>query len=151
MTEFKQDTRNYLLGLEKEELVNRVMALQKLVFDERQKKNKLRNKPRPIIWEDQVFRKIALKFAYFGGEFDGLQIQSGNTNTIESHLWDAVVKSKLRPPEDMPGPYSRCARTDKGVSAFEQVVTVEVRSKLTEDQILVSQKITIKIFKKYNF
>lgn len=62
---------------------------------------------------------------------NGLQIQTATANTIESHIWRAIIMTKLRPPEDMPGDYySRCARTDKGVSAFQNVITIQLRSKL---------------------
>ena len=82
-------------------------------------------------WNTVNFRKVALKFAYLGKEFDGLQIQTESNNTIESHLWEAIVGCKLRPGDCMPGPnYTRCARTDKGVSAFEQVITMELKSNL---------------------
>ena len=60
-----------------------------------------------------------------------MQIQTESNNTIESHLWEAIVGCKLRPGDCMPGPnYTRCARTDKGVSAFEQVITMELKSNL---------------------
>ena len=63
--------------------------------------------------------------------FGPLWIQTESNNTIESHLWEAIVGCKLRPGDCMPGPnYTRCARTDKGVSAFEQVITIELKSNL---------------------
>ena len=143
MADFRLDTRNFLNSLSKEELITRLMALQKHLFSMREngpdsnmdKISQLRHLKKqkyqkPIIWSEQKFIKVALKFAYLGADFNGLQIQTATANTVESHIWRAILVSKLRPDENMPGEfYSRCARTDKGVSAFQNVLTIELRSK----------------------
>ena len=102
-------------------------------------------------------RHIALKFAYLGGRYNGYEHANSNITplpTIEEVLWKALRKARLiSPPTASPdesmevvwdpakrlevGPleiswegceYSKCGRTDKGVSAFGQVVGVRVRS-----------------------
>ncbi|KXS97374.1 hypothetical protein AC578_9603 [Pseudocercospora eumusae] len=92
-------------------------------------------------------RVIALKFAYLGGNYNGFEHHNNNTTplpTIEEELWKALNKTKLIFPEDKGGErrgggggeevcwegvgYSKCGRTDRGVSAFGQVVGVRVRS-----------------------
>ncbi|KJH46900.1 tRNA pseudouridine synthase A [Dictyocaulus viviparus] len=60
-------------------------------------------------------RKIAIQFLYYGWDFDGL------------HLMSALLKTKLIS-DEKDCDFSRCGRTDKGVSAFRQVAAVVVRS-----------------------
>lgn len=82
-------------------------------------------------------RLIALKFAYLGKRYNGFEYQSdGALSTIEEELWKALVKACLVfPNPDRPNEvdwnvceYSKCGRTDRGVSAFGQVVALRVRS-----------------------
>lgn len=87
-------------------------------------------------------RLIALKFAYLGGNYNGFEHHTNNTTplpTIEEELWKALRKVKLIFPTFKPGQseddvcwdgveYSKCGRTDRGVSAFGQVIGVRVRS-----------------------
>ncbi|KAI9823095.1 MAG: hypothetical protein M1819_001514 [Sarea resinae] len=87
-------------------------------------------------------RHIALKFAYLGQRYNGFEHHANNTTplpTIEEELWKAFMKSRLIFPVDdgqaKPGEvnwegcdYSKCGRTDKGVSAFGQVIGIRVRS-----------------------
>lgn len=101
-------------------------------------------------------RLIALKFAYFGQRYNGLEYHHGNTTplpTVEEELWKALYKARLVFPTPNPliqagdpnwegCEYSKCGRTDVGVSAFGQVVGIRVRSnrpvKRTEDATLQS-------------
>ncbi|KAJ9661971.1 pseudouridine synthase deg1 [Coniosporium apollinis] len=95
---------------------------------------------------------IALKFAYLGGRYNGYEHHANNTTplpTVEEELFRALRKTRLIFPRDRDGgfvvdgngesseggevnwegcEYSKCGRTDRGVSAFGQVVGVRVRS-----------------------
>ncbi|CAI7610092.1 unnamed protein product [Penicillium pancosmium] len=97
-------------------------------------------------------RFIALKFAYLGQQYNGLEHTNGNVTplpTIEEILWKAMRRTRLILPEtsssDEPNDtqprelrpycihwdgcdYSKAGRTDRGVSAFGQVIGVRVRS-----------------------
>lgn len=87
-------------------------------------------------------RFIALKFAYLGRRYNGLEFHPNNKTplpTVEEELWKALNKARLVFPtpntllgSDEPNwegcDYSKCGRTDKGVSAFGQVVGIRVRS-----------------------
>ncbi|KAF1969246.1 pseudouridine synthase [Bimuria novae-zelandiae CBS 107.79] len=105
-------------------------------------------------------RLIALKFAYLGQRYNGLEHHANNTTplpTIEEELWKALVKTRLISPTPRGGgedetykrldkkmfdkwdrdgadvnwegcEYSKCGRTDRGVSAFGQVIGIRVRS-----------------------
>lgn len=96
-------------------------------------------------------RFIALKFAYLGQRYNGYEHANGNVTplpTIEEELWKALRKARLIFPTtttddcDDSEPrgtrpftinwegcdYSKCGRTDRGVSAFGQVIGIRVRS-----------------------
>ena len=82
-------------------------------------------------------RHIALKIAYLGWDFHGFASQESTENTIESHFFAALSKACLIE-NRADCNYSRCGRTDKGVSAFSQVVSLDVRSNLTEGLGLIT-------------
>lgn len=99
-------------------------------------------------------RQIALKFAYLGKNYNGYEHAKRGIYplpTIEEALWQAVRRARLiSPPTSEPieesndwlkervpkaldinwdgCQYSKCGRTDRGVSAFGQVIGVRVRS-----------------------
>lgn len=87
-------------------------------------------------------RLIALKFAYLGQNYNGLEYHPNNKTplpTVEQVLWKALNKGRLIFPTPDPSKhpdevnwdgceYSKCGRTDRGVSAFGQVVGIRVRS-----------------------
>uniref|UniRef100_A0A8R1HL24 tRNA pseudouridine synthase n=1 Tax=Caenorhabditis japonica TaxID=281687 RepID=A0A8R1HL24_CAEJA len=72
-------------------------------------------------------RKIAFQFFYLGWQYDGLVQQPNTKNTVEHHLMEALLKTHLI--DDWSAcEFSRCGRTDKGVSAFRQTAALTVRS-----------------------
>ena len=86
-------------------------------------------------------RLIALKFAYLGQRYNGFEHHTGNQTplpTVEEELWKALKKARLVFPTNLAAgegqvswegcEYSKCGRTDKGVSAFGQVIALRVRS-----------------------
>ncbi|KAL3438259.1 pseudouridine synthase [Aspergillus tetrazonus] len=100
------------------------------------------------------FRFIALKFAYLGQRYQGLEHANNNPTalpTIEEEMWKALMRTRLIFPTDMGDEdvpdrkakrkenepfniswegceYSKAGRTDRGVSAFGQVIGLKVRS-----------------------
>ena len=102
---------------------------------------KPRKAPKPFDASRYNTRLIALRFAYLGGAYNGFEHHTGNKTplpTIEEELWKALRKTKLIFPTFKEGKeeeicwdgvdYSKCGRTDRGVSAFGQVIGVRVRS-----------------------
>jgi tRNA pseudouridine38/39 synthase len=77
-------------------------------------------------------RKIALKFSYAGAGYGGLawQPSEGPLPTVEGVLFAALTKARLVDPDaGLEGcGWERCGRTDRGVSAAGQVVSLYVRS-----------------------
>ncbi|KAJ7397867.1 hypothetical protein BTVI_130992 [Pitangus sulphuratus] len=78
-------------------------------------------------------RKIVLLMAYSGKGYHGMQRNVGSSQfkTIEDDLVSALVQSGCIPEnhgQDMKKmSFQRCARTDKGVSAAGQIVSLKVR------------------------
>ena len=95
----------------------------------------------------QQEHKIALQFSYMGHNYGGLNFQPDYSNTVEEKLFDALRRTHLCRFEkissqaknisssertvnyETPPQFSRCGRTDRGVSAFQNVVSLMVRSK----------------------
>ncbi|KAI1388937.1 pseudouridine synthase [Hypoxylon trugodes] len=80
-------------------------------------------------------RLVAFKLAYLGKRYGGFEFAvHANLPSIEEELWKAFVKACLIFPENPDVvdwdscEYSKCGRTDRGVSAFGQVIAVRVRS-----------------------
>ncbi|TPX65743.1 hypothetical protein SpCBS45565_g04950 [Spizellomyces sp. 'palustris'] len=95
-------------------------------------KAKLRKKaaPRPFDFKAHPLRPIALRLSYLGWSYHGLASQETDTvPTVESHVFNALMTAKLIPDRKV-CQFSRCGRTDKGVSAFEQVLGLWIRSSL---------------------
>jgi tRNA pseudouridine38/39 synthase len=102
---------------------------------------KPRKAPKPFDPSRYNTRLIALRFAYLGGAYNGFEHHTNNKTplpTIEEELFKALRKTKLIFPAFKEGKeeevcwdgveYSKCGRTDRGVSAFGQVIGVRVRS-----------------------
>lgn len=95
-------------------------------------KPKVKRRPDPSRYNT---RFIALKLAYLGKNYGGFEFSaSGSQPSIEEELWNALTKACLIFPEDEKVvdfnicEYSKCGRTDRGVSAFGQVIGLRVRS-----------------------
>lgn len=134
-----------LEAMDKDELVKRVLSLQRLCgqlrnakthklshYQEMEAKFK-RKKPKKLRQQTRVFknnmcRYVALKIAYLGWDYDGLQSNPNVEDTIERILRLALKETCLVDEED-PIKFTRSGRTDKGVSAFQQVVTLRIRTK----------------------
>ncbi|KAF8323213.1 tRNA pseudouridine synthase [Clavulina sp. PMI_390] len=87
-----------------------------------------RSNQKPFDFSSYPRRKIAIKFCYWGSDYSGLAIQDGFTPlpTVESVLFGALAKARLVDPDaGLEGcGWSRCGRTDRGVSAAGQVVSL---------------------------
>uniref|UniRef100_M4B3Y2 tRNA pseudouridine synthase n=1 Tax=Hyaloperonospora arabidopsidis (strain Emoy2) TaxID=559515 RepID=M4B3Y2_HYAAE len=96
-----------------------------------------KKKQREFSMTNYTTRAVAIKFLYVGEKYAGFARQDHMPETVERYLLDALVRSKLIQNVDDAG-YSRCGRTDRGVSAFGQVVALRVRSNLPATAELLS-------------
>ncbi len=106
--------------------------------------NKKKQKPQKVFDMNKYRqRHIALQVQYEGGAYHGFASQEGRSNnsklpvdqqteTVEKQLFDKLLQLKLI--KDRPScNYSRCGRTDKGVSALGQVISLNIRSAIPLD------------------
>lgn len=89
-------------------------------------------------------RHILLKLYYLGWNYDGYVVQETTGNTIEDHLFKALKKVNLIESRQTSN-YNLCGRTDKGVSAFEQVISIDVRSRVVPEEQLTQAGIDSEI------
>eukprot|EP00002_Diphylleia_rotans_P017375 TRINITY_DN3372_c0_g1_i2.p1 TRINITY_DN3372_c0_g1~~TRINITY_DN3372_c0_g1_i2.p1 ORF type:complete len:447 (-),score=103.21 TRINITY_DN3372_c0_g1_i2:41-1381(-) len=109
------------------EIISRLSASEEASSDKQRKKAKQRD----FDMSKHSIRHIALKIAYIGENYQGFASQETTETTIEGQLFQALKKVCLI--EDREScHYSRCGRTDKGVSALSQVVSLHLRSNCTE-------------------
>ena len=75
-------------------------------------------------------RHIALHIYYDGGSYSGLAENIGQQNdtSIERAVFLALNKAKFITSRDEQCQYSRCGRTDKGVSACGQIIALQMKS-----------------------
>lgn len=125
--------------LSKEELIEKVRTLQahnqqlrNIISKQTQKHSKTNNSQKPFDFSKCNFRHILLKFYYLGWDYDGYVVQEDTDRTIEHHIFKALLKTCLIK-DRATSNYHRCGRTDKGVSSFGQTISIDVRSKLAEE------------------
>ncbi|OQS00573.1 tRNA pseudouridine synthase [Achlya hypogyna] len=95
--------------------------------------------PKPFDFSRYRTRHIALKFSYAGEKYAGFARQEHMEHTIERYLIDALLRARMVEDFNNCG-YSRCGRTDAGVSALGQVVGLIVRSNVPADAIILDDK-----------
>lgn len=91
--------------------------------------SKKSRKQRPFDFSKHSKRHVVLKFAYLGWDYSGFAVQEDTQQTIEAQLFSALLKTRLIESRETSN-YHRCGRTDKGVSAFDQVISITLRSRL---------------------
>ncbi|ONL98529.1 tRNA pseudouridine synthase [Zea mays] len=77
-------------------------------------------------------RLVALKVMYFGQRFYGFSSEGNIEPTVESEIFKALERAKLMVANRKESCYSRCGRTDKGVSATGQVISLYLRSNIKD-------------------
>ncbi|XP_062215466.1 uncharacterized protein LOC133916019 isoform X2 [Phragmites australis] len=77
-------------------------------------------------------RLVALKVMYFGQRFYGFSSEGQAEPTVESEIFKAFERAKLLVGSRKESCYSRCGRTDKGVSATGQVISLYLRSNIKD-------------------
>lgn len=96
--------------------------------------NKRKKTERAFLFDRYASRKIALRLAYHGHVHDGLAKQKETGNTVEGLLCEALRRVRLVP-EDGPHSFGRCGRTDKGVSALGNAVSLTARASCAADAV----------------
>ncbi|KAF8947082.1 tRNA pseudouridine synthase 3 [Haplosporangium gracile] len=85
---------------------------------------------RPFDFSKYAKRHVAFRVAYFGWPYGGFASQGMNEiKTVESELFNALLAARIIE-DPLQCNYSRCGRTDRGVSGLGQVIALTVRSSL---------------------
>ncbi|KAG9395350.1 tRNA pseudouridine synthase [Carpediemonas membranifera] len=72
-------------------------------------------------------RNIAMKVSYVGAKYGGFSLQPHDDNTVEYHLFKALRRTRLMNMVELSG-YCRAGRTDRGVSAVGNVISLFLRT-----------------------
>jgi len=131
-----------LENLSKEELISKVVSLEKHIQQLRNVIAKNSDSQMPDVIErkkkDRKFefnkykrRHVLLKICYFGWDYMGFAVQEDAGKTIESELFAGLIRSKLIESRESSN-YHRCGRTDRGVSSYGQVISIDLRSNMCE-------------------
>lgn len=143
MAQKRVELAQELAALTRDELVERVLMHEGSgeAIKRSKRARKLRNN-RPFEFEAYEHQHVAMKVSYFGWDYHGfasqISFKEGSRHpfdpervsaipTVEEHLFRALVTAKLIE-HPMKANYSRCGRTDAGVSSTGQVIGVTVRA-----------------------
>lgn len=151
----KRHTREELTAFTQQELVDRIVQLESQNFQLKniiQKVTGIKNdepksndkKQRKFDFASCHKRHILLRFYYLGWDYQGYASQEDSARTIEHLLFNALTRVCLIENRETSN-YHRCGRTDKGVSAFHQVVSLDVRSKFAPENQLEPESIANEI------
>ncbi|CAH2308305.1 tRNA pseudouridine(38 39) synthase isoform X2 [Pelobates cultripes] len=95
-----------------------------------EKQPKGKQKPRvqrPFDFSAHPKQHVALRLAYLGWGYHGFASQENTKNTVEEVVFNALMKTRLVE-NRQDSNYHRCGRTDRGVSALSQVISLDLRS-----------------------
>ncbi|EDW01249.1 tRNA pseudouridine(38/39) synthase [Drosophila grimshawi] len=106
--------------------------------------SKKEGKQRKFNWDSANRRHVLLKVMYFGWDYQGFACQEDSNETIEAFLFRALIRTCLIESRATSN-YHRCGRTDKEVSAFCQVISIDLRSKHAPDVQLESDSLATEI------
>ncbi|POS83794.1 hypothetical protein EPUL_004864 [Erysiphe pulchra] len=136
--ERKQISRDKKMMKVEMETRESILHSDKRASSSKDKKEKRTAVPRPFDPTKYSTRLVAFKLAYFGKRYSGFEFHANNPTTlptVEEELWKAFTKARLIFPHPSQAvgnwegcEYSKCGRTDRGVSAFGQVIGLRVRS-----------------------
>ncbi|XP_053676249.1 tRNA pseudouridine(38/39) synthase [Anopheles nili] len=140
-----------LLALSKEELIDKINQLeahntqlksivQKNLQTLENSHSKGTKKHRPFDFSKCFKRHVLLRFYYLGWDYQGFAAQENSIETIEHHIFATLKKVCLIESRESSN-YNRCGRTDKGVSAFHQVISLDIRSKFSPEEQMDEQRL----------
>ena len=132
ITHFIPSTMSEYNDWTREQLIARIATLEANRGISKKFKEPKKKEDRPVDIRNYPQQKIALKFCYHGWEYNGLAFQGSPTPlpTVEGVLFDALCRVHLidRDAGFEGCDWSRCGRTDRGVSSAGQVIALRVRS-----------------------
>jgi len=141
--------RQELVTLTRSELEERVLSLEKHVQQLRNVIAKHTGSSMPKVMQkihaekfdfDRFKRRhVLLRVSYFGWDYMGFATQEDAGKSIESELFAALLQTKLIKSREESN-YHRCGRTDRGVSATGQVISLDLRTALMDGEGVFAQE-----------
>ncbi|KAI8077722.1 pseudouridine synthase [Halteromyces radiatus] len=111
----------------RQQLIDRLRVLESTTVN---KNNRVK---KPFNMNKYPQHRVALKVAYLGWNYLGFASQKETDQTVEGQLFKALEYCKLiQDPTSCD--FTRCGRTDKGVSGLGQVVALNVRQSSGKDR-----------------
>ncbi|XP_017783896.1 PREDICTED: tRNA pseudouridine(38/39) synthase isoform X1 [Nicrophorus vespilloides] len=132
LEELKQLTNDQLIEKIKSLQAHNVQLKTLLIKSSTETKTSVNRLKKPFDSSKYLFRHVLLKFFYLGWDYQGFVVQEDTTKTIEHYLFESLTRTCLIKDRESSN-YHRCGRTDKGVSSFGQVISIDLRSKLSAD------------------
>ena len=94
--------------------------------------------PKEFDWEKQTFRQYLIKFSYIGTGYSGLAYTDEATRTIEREIFRCLMLTKMIKSRETCN-FSRCGRTDAGVHAAGNYMSISLREGI--DHLYVLNKV----------
>ncbi|CEP07543.1 hypothetical protein [Parasitella parasitica] len=119
--------------LSRAQLIAKIKALERQLSSNKLSIN--HGKHRPFDMAQYSQQRIALKVAYIGWNYSGFASQGDeiNTPTVEGQIFKALEACRLIAHSSQ-CQFTRCGRTDKGVSGLGQVIALNVRNSHSKKQ-----------------
>lgn len=132
---------NYLQKCSKDELIKIILDKEKLSKSDSRRVDKgLKSEghKKKMDFKKYELCKMALKITYIGANYGGLVVQQNEPNTVEQAILNTLKKVCLIDPNEKSiwsVQLNRCGRTDKGVSALCNVLSLVIRKLPDEDYL----------------
>ena len=91
-------------------------------------------------WSKVEFHQFLIKFSYVGTNYQGVAYQDENTPTVEREIFRVLTLTKIIKSREECN-FSRCGRTDTGVHAAGNYISISLRVKPEIDHLAVINKL----------
>ena len=91
-------------------------------------------------WSKVQFQQFLIKFSYVGTNYQGVAYQDENTATVEREIFRVLTLTKMIKARDACN-FSRCGRTDTGVHAAGNYLSIALRVVPAIDHLAVVNKL----------
>lgn len=91
-------------------------------------------------WSKVEFKQFLIKLSYVGTNYQGVAYQDENTATVEREIFRGLMLTKLIKSRDTCN-FSRCGRTDTGVHAAGNYISISLRVKPHVDHLAIANKV----------
>jgi tRNA pseudouridine38/39 synthase len=91
-------------------------------------------------WTKVEFQQFLIKFSYLGTNYQGVAYQDEATPTVEREIFKALILTKMIRTREACN-FSRCGRTDTGVHAAGNYLSISLRVSPFIDHLAVANKV----------